>query len=452
MDTTKRIMGKDPAMDSKYKRLRIETFLGIFIGYAGYYLVRNNFSVAMPGLIKEGFSRAQLGLALSAVSLAYGISKFIMGTVSDRSKPKIFLPLGLLLASLVNLLFGFIPALRSNIATMFVVLFVLGWLNGMGWPPSGRTLVYWFSTNERGTATSIWNCAHNLGGGFMAPLATAGITMMAAVNWGIPSYTGAFILNGLVGILIAVIAYILIKNKPQDYGLPPVEEWRDDYATEEKVVDEEKYGTKELLLHHVFNNKWLWVICFANVFVYLVRYGVENWVPTYLTQVHHVALSSASASYMWYELAGIPGTIICGWVSDKLFKGRRGRAGVVFMLLTTLFVILYINAKTMGMINFALIAIGFLIYGPVMLIGLQAIEFVDKNAAGTAAGLTGLFGYFFGSFSANAVMGWVVDKWSWHGGFTLILASAIIATVLFALTWNVRGQDVEKEAKKAAKN
>lgn len=450
MDTTKRVMGKDPVMDSKYKRLRIETFLGIFIGYAGYYLVRNNFSVAMPGLIKEGFSRAQLGLALSAVSLAYGISKFIMGTVSDRSKPKIFLPLGLLLASLVNLLFGFIPALRSNIATMFVVLFVLGWLNGMGWPPSGRTLVYWFSTNERGTATSIWNCAHNLGGGFMAPLATAGITMMAAVNWGIPSYTGAFILNGLVGILIAVIAYILIKNKPQDYGLPPVEEWRDDYATEEKVVDEEKYGTKELLLHHVFNNKWLWVICFANVFVYLVRYGVENWVPTYLTQVHHVALSSAS--YMWYELAGIPGTIICGWVSDKLFKGRRGRAGVVFMLLTTLFVILYINAKTMGMINFALIAIGFLIYGPVMLIGLQAIEFVDKNAAGTAAGLTGLFGYFFGSFSANAVMGWVVDKWSWHGGFTLILASAIIATVLFALTWNVRGQDVEKEAKKAAKN
>lgn len=444
METKTRTLGNDISVDSKYKRLRMETFLGIFVGYAGYYLVRNNFSVAMPGLIRQGFSRAQLGLALSAVSLAYGLSKFVMGTISDRSKPKIFLPLGLLLASLVNLIFGFIPILRSNIVTMFIVLFVIGWLNGMGWPPSGRTLVYWFSTNERGTATSIWNCAHNLGGGFMAPLATAGITMMAAINWGVPSYTGAFILNGLVGIMIAVIAYILIKNKPQDYGLPPVEEWRDDYATEDKVVDEEKYDTKELLLHHVLNNKWLWVICFANVFVYLVRYGVENWVPTYLTQVHHVALSSASASYMWYELAGIPGTIICGWVSDKLFKGRRGRAGVVFMVLTTLFVILYINASSLAVINFALIAIGFLIYGPVMLIGLQAIEFVDKNAAGTAAGLTGLFGYFFGSFSANAVMGWVVDQWSWNGGFTLILASSIIATILFALTWNVRGQDVEK--------
>lgn len=434
----------DESTNKKYKRYRIETFLGIFIGYAGYYLVRNNFSIAIPGLVKEGFTKGELGFALSAVSLAYGLSKFVMGTVSDRSRPKIFLPLGLLLASIVNIIFGFVPALRSNFWIMFLVLFVIGWLNGMGWPPSGRTLVYWFSTNERGTATSIWNCAHNIGGGLMAPIANAGIGMIAVSGLMMPSYTGAFILPGIVGIVVAAIAYILIKNKPQDYNLPPIEEWRNDYDTKDKKVQEETYSTKDLLLHHVLNNKWLWVICFANIFVYLVRYGVENWVPTYLTEVHHISLASASASYMWYELAGIPGTIICGWISDKLFKGRRGRAGVLFMVLTTIFVIVYINAQTIGMINFALISIGFLIYGPVMLIGLQAIEFVDKNAAGTAAGLTGLFGYFFGSFSANAVMGWIVDKWSWNGGFTLILASSIIATILFAVTWNVRGQDMNK--------
>jgi sugar phosphate permease len=38
MDAQKRVMGKDPALDAKYKRLRLETFIGIFIGYAGYYL------------------------------------------------------------------------------------------------------------------------------------------------------------------------------------------------------------------------------------------------------------------------------------------------------------------------------------------------------------------------------------------------------------------------------
>lgn len=430
---------KIDSINRKYKKLRLETFSGIFIGYAGYYLVRNNFSVAMPGLIKEGFSKAELGFCLSAVSLAYGISKFVMGTISDRSKPKIFLPLGLLIASLLNIIFGFIPGLRASTISMFIILFIIGWFNGMGWPPCGRTLVYWFSTSERGIATSIWNCAHNVGGGLMAPVANTGIAMILVMGFSLPSYTGAFILNGLVGIFIALIAFLFIKNKPTDYGLPTIEEWKDDYP-EENIPDTAKnYSTKELLLHHVLNNKWLWVICFANIFVYLVRYGVENWVPTYLTEVHHVAIGSASTSYMWYELAGIPGTIICGFISDKWFKGKRGRAGVLFMLLTTIFVLIYINARTLFMINFALIAIGFLIYGPVMLIGLQALEFVDKNAAGTAAGLTGLFGYFFGSFSANALMGWVVDQWSWNGGFMLLLCSSIIATILFATTWNVRG-------------
>ena len=39
-----------------------------------------------------------------------------------------------------------------------------------------------------------------------------------------------------------------------------------------------------------------------------------------------------------------------------------------------------------------MIVIGFLIYGPVMLIGLHALELAPKKAAGTAAGFTGLFG------------------------------------------------------------
>lgn len=37
-------------VDKEYKKLRLQVFLGIFIGYAGYYLVRKNFSIAMPAL------------------------------------------------------------------------------------------------------------------------------------------------------------------------------------------------------------------------------------------------------------------------------------------------------------------------------------------------------------------------------------------------------------------
>lgn len=95
-------------VDDTYKKLRLQVFIGIFLGYAGYYLLRKNFSLAMPALIDEGFSKSELGFALSAISIAYGFSKFVMATISDRSNARIFLTLGLVLTAIVNLLMGFI--------------------------------------------------------------------------------------------------------------------------------------------------------------------------------------------------------------------------------------------------------------------------------------------------------------------------------------------------------
>ncbi|MDU7868627.1 MAG: glycerol-3-phosphate transporter, partial [Pantoea sp.] len=79
-------------VDPLYRRLRWQIFIGIFFGYAAYYLVRKNFALAMPYLVEQGFSRGDLGFALSGISIAYGFSKFIMGSVSDRSNPRVFLP------------------------------------------------------------------------------------------------------------------------------------------------------------------------------------------------------------------------------------------------------------------------------------------------------------------------------------------------------------------------
>ena len=90
----------------------------------------------MPDLIDQGFSKGELGIALSAVSIAYGFSKFVMGMVSDRSNARIFLSLGLILTAIVNLLLGFVPFFTSSILIMFIMLFLNGWFQGMGWPPS----------------------------------------------------------------------------------------------------------------------------------------------------------------------------------------------------------------------------------------------------------------------------------------------------------------------------
>ncbi|POF60544.1 glycerol-3-phosphate transporter, partial [Vibrio vulnificus] len=115
------------SLDSTYSRLRWQLFIGIFVGYAGYYLVRKNFSLAMPYLIEQGFSRGDLGVALAAVSIAYGLSKFLMGSVSDRSDPRYFLSAGLVMSSLVMFCFGFMPWATGSITAMFILLFLNGW-------------------------------------------------------------------------------------------------------------------------------------------------------------------------------------------------------------------------------------------------------------------------------------------------------------------------------------
>jgi OPA family glycerol-3-phosphate transporter-like MFS transporter len=196
-------------------------------------------------------------------------------------------------------------------------------------------------------------------------------------------------------------------------------------------------SAKEIFFTHVFRNRLLWTLAIANIFVYTVRYGVIDWVPTYLQEAKGHTVDTSSWAYFLYEWAGIPGTLAAAWLSDRVFKAKRGPASFVFMILVTAAVAVYwINpAGNPGIDMAALMAIGFLIYGPVMLIGLQALDLVPKKAAGTAAGLTGLFGYFGGAFAANIAIGAAVDRFGWDGGFWLLFASCVASVLLFALVW-----------------
>src|SRR5699024_5871777 len=137
-------------IDPVYKRLRWQIFIGIFLGYAAYYFVRKNFGLAIPGLLEEGYEKGEVCIVMSVVSIAYGLSKFFMGSVSDRSNPRLFLPAGLFLAAITMLLMGFFPWATSSILIMFILMFLCGWFQGMGWPACGRTMVHWWSKKERG--------------------------------------------------------------------------------------------------------------------------------------------------------------------------------------------------------------------------------------------------------------------------------------------------------------
>ncbi|WP_083755225.1 glycerol-3-phosphate transporter [Desulforamulus reducens] len=417
-------------IDNEYKRLRMQVFISIFIGYAGYYLVRKNFSLAIPHMIQEGFTKSELGWVMSALALAYGISKFVMGAFSDRSNPRFFLAAGLMLSSIIMSLYA-LPAVTSSLTLMYVLMFINGWVQGMGWPPCGRTMTHWYSIGERGTRVAIWNTAHNVGGGLIGPLATLGLVLFG-------TYKSIFFFPAMIAFVVAIFVLFTLKDTPQSCGLPPIEEYKNDYP-DDKVEDREKeLSVKEILFKYVLNNKYLWYIAIANLFVYFVRYGVVDWAPTYLTEVKGFSTKGSHWSYFLYEYAGIPGTILCGWISDKVFKGRRAPAGVIFMAGVAVAVLVYwFNPVGNPMIdNLALIAIGFLIYGPVMLIGLHALDLAPKKAAGTAAGFTGLFGYVGGATLANAAMGMVVDSFGWNGGFMMLVGSCFLAIFFMALTWN----------------
>lgn len=413
-----------------YKRLRLQVFIGIFIGYAGYYLVRKNFSMVMPDLIARGYTKGQLGIALSAISIAYGISKFIMGTVSDRSNARVFLTLGLVLSAATMIIMGLVPLLTGSVAIMFIILFINGWFQGMGWPPCGRVMVHWFSVRERATKMSIWNVAHNIGGGLMAPLAILGFSIFGI-------WQAKMIFPSVVAIGVAIIVYLLVRDTPQSCGLPPIEKYKGSARHDYDETHEKELTTKQILLDYVLVNKLIWYIALANAFIYLVRYGVLDWAPTYLKEAKGFSLNETGLAYFLYEWAGIPGTLLCGWLSDKVFKGRRAPATIIYMVLVAIAVVVYWKNPPGHPIidNVALVAIGFLIYGPVMLIGVHALDLVPKKAAGTAAGLTGLFGYLGGALFANVAMGFVVDAYGWDGGFMVLTASCFLAILFTAMTW-----------------
>ena len=433
-----------PEADEKYRRLRWQVFLGIFIGYAGFYIVRKNFSMAIPMLAPLGFDKGELSLVLSMNAIAYGFSKFLMASISDRSNAQRFLPLGLVAAAL-SMLFMIVPVQFlgaehkvAAITLMAVLNFLVGWFNGMGWPPCGRVMTHWFSIKERGTWMSFWNCAHNVGGALVGPMAVYGAAWFGSWFYQNSDYyflIGTYAFPAATAILVAVIAYCMIRDTPQSCGLPSIEKWSGVAAKNYSEKAEQVLSTREIF-KIVLGNKFLWYIAFANAFVYMVRYGCLDWAPTILTE-QGIDIKSAGWAYFAYEIAAIPGTIFCGWLSDHVFKGRRALPTIIFMALLIAVIFVYWQYITnLSVVIGCLIAIGFLIYGPVMLIGVQALDLAPKNVAGTAAGLTGFMGYVLGTaVLANIVIGYVAENAGWDWTFILLMGACVLPIVFMGLTY-----------------
>jgi len=267
----------DDEVKRLYPRYRWRVMESTFLGYATFYLVRNNLSVVSKELeVGLGYTHSMIGSILAITAIAYGLGKFLMGAMSDRSDARKFMAFGLMMTALCNFLFG-----SANHFQLHLMLWAMnGFFQGMGWPPCGRSMGHWFSERERGLMFSIWNTSHNVGGGIAGMLAA-----WAVIHFGGWQY--AFFVPGVVAAIGSVYLFWRLRDTPQSVGLPPVEEYNDDFTEDELEhgTHEEELSFKELFVDHVLMNKWIWLLAFANFFAYIARYSMLDWGPMYLREI-----------------------------------------------------------------------------------------------------------------------------------------------------------------------
>jgi len=412
-----------------YRRCRWQVLEAAFIGYATFYLVRKNLPIVSKEMGADlGYSPSQIGDILFATAISYGIGKFLMGSLSDRSNPRKFIAVGLLLTAFCNFAFG---AARS-----YPVHLALWTLNGlfqaMGYGPGARTLAHWYSFKERGAAFGFWNISHNLGGGLVGVIAAE-----SAVRFG--GWQAAFYVPGALATICAIYLFWRMRDTPQSVGLPPIEEFKHDSPPAEKEEHERELTARELFLKYILPNKYLWLIAIANFFVYIARNCMIDWGPTFLKEVKHASIHGGGLSTLIIEFSGGAGMFFMGWLSDR-FGGRRGAISAVCMVpLLGAFAALMFTPSDQLWLDMTLFGvIGFFVYAPVMMLGVMSLDLTSKKAVGTAAGFVGMFGYF-GSAVQGKGIGWIVHHYqNWNYALAAVFVSTVIAIVLLAFTWNVK--------------
>lgn len=413
-------------VDRLYRHWRVRVMYATITGYALFYFVRKNLSMAAKAITDEfHFSNTQWGTVLSVATVVYALSKFLSGVVGDRANPRYLFALGLLFSAIVNLFFGFGASLG-----FFITMWALNNLfQGTGVPPCVRLLTSWFSPREIGRAWGLWNASHQIGGAIIAVWA----------GWLVTHYgwRSAFWVPAIVCVVGAFWLLNRLTDSPESMGLPAVEVYRE-RAAAGSVADAAApfWG---VFRQHILGNKWVWVVSAANFFVYIVRIGLLDWTPKYLQEAKGFNLKEAGWSLSGFELAGIFGAYAAGWISDTVFKGRRGPVSVGFMLLligcvASLFFVPRGQVWTMAGV---FVALGFFVYGPQLLIAVAAADFATKAAASSAVGLTGLFGYL-GASVCGVATGMLADRYGWDGVLWFYAGSAVIGAGLLVTTWGAR--------------
>lgn len=427
-----------------------KTIIVLMAGYAIFYLVRKNFSFAMPSLNAEfGIDKVQLGLFLTLHGVIYGFSRFFNGILVDKGSARKIMSLGLLLCGVTNLFFGcsdwaarWISAwgdwsFTVTLVYLMGIMWVInGFLQGMGFPPCSKILTHWIHPNELATKMSVWNMSHSIGAGIA--MALCGWLLIPHFGW-----RWCFIVPGVIAVLSSFWLYLTIKDSPTDAGFEEVAGGRkEEISTPEQLAEH-----KAFVNQHVYRSRIIWTLALCNFFVYVIRFSALDWGPTLLTESKGLSLATATILCVIFELVGGNlGMIAAGWATDHIFHSKAHHTCVFCLVGAALSIIVFALIPGTApwwvlLIPYSLM--GFFIYGPQALIGICTANHATKRASATANGLVGIFGYL-STIVSGVGFGYVAQHFGWSAAYVTIFTTAIIGILLFLTIWKAPANGYEE--------
>jgi OPA family sugar phosphate sensor protein UhpC-like MFS transporter len=425
----------------KYLSIRNRTFWGVTVAYSLYYVCRMSLSVVKQPLIDEGVLTAgQLGVIGSALLFVYAVGKFMNGFIADYCNIRRFMFTGLAISAGINLLMGILGIVDSMVALPLSVIFILftllwgvnGWMQSMGSPPGVISLSRWFPQSKRGTFYSIFSASPYLGE-FISFILTGLIVGAFGWQWG-------FVVAAAAGGAGAVLILLTVSDTPESQGLPSIQQ-----LSGEQVKTVDKMPTRELQ-KMIFKHPGIWVIALSSAFIYITKYAIAGWGVLFLQKERAFSLEQATQIIAFSAVFGVLGTVLAGWLSDRVFNSDRIRPAILSGAVSFVSLALFLFAGGGYMMNILYVSVFSLSIGVLYCIvaGLMAVDIVPRKATGAALGIVGISSYIAAGLQ-DITSGYLIqyntaqvngaDVYDFGPASYFWLAAALVAFVLPVLNW-----------------
>jgi len=436
-------------VEETYRSLRRRTFWGATVAYSLYYVCRMSLSVVKQPLIDEGVLTAgELGLIGSALLFVYAVGKFMNGFIADYCNVRRFMATGLFISALVNLLMGAMGLMRGPVGIPSVIIFAAfammwglnGWAQSMGSPPGVISLSRWFPQSKRGTYYSLFSSSPYIGE-FLSFIVTGFV--VGALGW---EY--GFLVASVAGLVGSLIILLFVSDTPESKGLPSVQT-----LSGEQVTKQDRMPTRDLQ-KMIVKHPGIWVIALSSAFIYVTKYAIAGWGVLFLQKARGFSLEDATQVIAFSAAFGVLGTVIAGWLSDKVFRSDRVKPAVLSGFLSTLSLFLFLFVGGNFGMNIFYVSLFSLSVGVLYCIvaGLMAVDIVPRKATGAALGVVGISSYMAAGLqditSGYLIQGFMTEvdgvdiydfgpvSWFW-------IAASVVSFVLPVMNWKkMKRQDV----------